>query len=527
MQHHDVVATAYNCFARNGVQRTTMDDIARELHRSRPVAYRFFSGRDDVFRAVAGDLMSQALRKAQDGSGHRGSTAERVVAVLEAKLGLAVGVHSDSPHHARELLAEDTRLIREKAAEYIQGVKTLIVDVLSPQLGPEAAGERADILLALARGLEHDLSDLQATQGECATGSRSRVRVDCGRPDPLHHVNNRSASRRYVMSSQQNRQLRYYRHQGSWRELQEFLPERLRLSDQTAPEEEFWDWNGHKIHLDRYRNPDATAKVVLHHGVGTNGRQMTLILGAPLAKLGFEPVAVDNLGFGLTDVAPGSKYTYHDWVRMVVDFLAYEKTRDDRPILLYGLSAGGMLTYHVAAAASKNTVAGIVGMTFLDQRVQRVRDETAHDMLTARLGVPAMGLVADTPLGGTRYSMALASKMSALANDKDAMKVFMQDKTSAANSMPIRFLHSYMTYTPAVEPSDFDACPILLTQPAEDRWSPRHLSTPVLSKITKVPVREVSLTNAGHYPLEDPGLQQMVDAIAEFIEEVTRTDNLP
>lgn len=30
------------------------------------------------------------------------------------------------------------------------------------------------------------------------------------------------------------------------------------------------------------------------------------------------------------------------------------------------------------------------------------------------------------------------------------------------------------------------------------------------------------LTNAGHYPLEEPGLTQMQDAIAEFVTENTR-----
>ena len=128
---------------------------------------------------------------------------------------------------------------------------------------------------------------------------------------------------------------RYYRDQQAWRQLQEFLPERLRLRDDTAPEEDFWDWHGHTIHLDRYRNPAAKAKVVLHHGVGTNGRQMTLILGAPLAKLGFEVVALDNLGYGMTAVKPGTDPDYADWVRMVVDFLAFEKQRDPRPIVLY------------------------------------------------------------------------------------------------------------------------------------------------------------------------------------------------
>ncbi|GAA2472562.1 alpha/beta fold hydrolase [Actinocorallia cavernae] len=308
-----------------------------------------------------------------------------------------------------------------------------------------------------------------------------------------------------------------YREQQAWRDLQRFLPERLRLTDETAPEEEFWDWRGHRVHLDRYPNPGARAKVVLHHGVGTNGRQMSLILGAPLARLGFETVALDNLGYGLTQVRAGTTPSYDDWVDLVVDFLAHERARDDRPIVLYGLSAGGMLTYHVAAKAQSGTLAGIVGMTFLDQRLQQVRDETAHDRIAARLGGPLTGLLARTPAAKLKCPMSLASKMSALANDPGAMKVFLKDRTSAANWVSIRFLDRYMNYAPAVEPEDFDACPVLLTQPAEDRWTPHHLSVPVLSRITKVPVDTVMLDNAGHYPLEEPGLRQMQDAIADFV----------
>ncbi|MGW7408799.1 alpha/beta hydrolase [Streptomyces sp. NPDC054833] len=309
----------------------------------------------------------------------------------------------------------------------------------------------------------------------------------------------------------------YYRDQQAWRDLQEFLPSRLRLTDATAPEEEFWDWRGHRVHLDRYRDPGARAKVVLHHGVGTNGRQMSLILGAPLARRGFETVALDNLGYGLTQVKAGTTPSYDDWVDLVVDFLAHERSRDNRPIVLYGLSAGGMLAYHIAAKAPRSTLAGLVGMTFIDQRSQQVRDETAHDRLTARTGGALMGLLARTPAASLKYPMSLACKMSALANDPAAMKVFMKDRTSAGNRVSFRFLGSYLSYAPAVEPEDFDACPVLLTQPAEDRWTPLHLSRPFLSRITKVPVDTVMLDNAGHYPLEEPGLTQMQDTIADFV----------
>ncbi|MFC5180513.1 alpha/beta hydrolase [Actinomadura harenae] len=313
----------------------------------------------------------------------------------------------------------------------------------------------------------------------------------------------------------------FYRDQRAWRDLQQRLPDRLRLDDRTAPEEDFWEWRGHRVHLDRYPNPKARAKVVLHHGVGTNGRQMSLILGAPLARKGYETIALDNLGYGLTRVKPGTTPSYDDWVDLLVDFLLRERARDDRPIVLYGLSAGGMVTYHAAAKAPRGTVAGIVGMTFLDQRDRLVREETAHDRLTARYGIPLLSTLARTPLASVKYPMSLAAKMSALANDPAAMKIFMKDRTSAANRVSIRFLDTYMNYTPAVEPEDFDACPVLLTQPAMDRWTPLYLSTPFLSRITKVPVDTVMLDNAGHYPLEEPGLTQMQETIADFIAKHT------
>src|SRR5690606_27743312 len=100
--------------------------------------------------------------------------------------------------------------------------------------------------------------------------------------------------------------------------LQAFLPERLQRVEANAPVEDFWEWRGNTVHLDRYRNPSALARVVLLHGVGTNGRQISLIAGAPLAQRGFDVVSVDNLGYGMTSVAPGFAYTYADWVQLVV-----------------------------------------------------------------------------------------------------------------------------------------------------------------------------------------------------------------
>lgn len=312
-----------------------------------------------------------------------------------------------------------------------------------------------------------------------------------------------------------------YRDQQAWTDLQEFLPERLRLDESSTPAEEFWRWRGNRIHLDRFSRPEASARVVLHHGVGTNGRQMSLILGAPLARRGYDVVSLDNLGFGMTEVGPGFAPSYADWVDLVGDFLSAEQARDPKPTVLFGLSAGGMLAFHVAAKAPAGTLHGIVGMTFLDQRYPEVRERTARSRQTARIGAPIMAAVAKTPLGRLRYPMRLASKMSALANDPGAMEVLLGDPTSAGNAVPLRFLADYLAYAPAIEPERFRACPVLLTQPAEDRWSPRELSDPVVSRLDLALFEEVSLQGAGHLPLEDPGLRRLEVAVAEFVDRVT------
>lgn len=67
---------------------------------------------------------------------------------------------------------------------------------------------------------------------------------------------------------------------------------------------------------------------------------------------------------------PKATVTYADWVDLGCEVVKAEAAKaPGRPIVLYGLSAGGMLAYHVAARVP-TLVKGIVGMTFLDQRVQ-------------------------------------------------------------------------------------------------------------------------------------------------------------
>ena len=318
------------------------------------------------------------------------------------------------------------------------------------------------------------------------------------------------------MSNQQALSISY-QNQNNWKEIQSFLPLRYQLTDAAMPKEESWEWQDNLIHLDTYRNPSAKAKVILFHGVGTNGRQMTTIIGKPLADDGFEVIALDMPLYGETAVNRNQTITFSDWVECGNDYLNYEFSRDDRPIFLYGLSAGGMETYFVAAKNRK--VKGIIGMTFLDQREKTVRMTTTKNWVWGTFGSALAALSCHIGFSKMQMKMSVCSKMNALCNDEKALQAMLKDKTSAGNKVNMKFLADYMTYKPDVEPEDFDCCPLLLTQPENDRWTPEFLSDIVLDKIKKVSVKKVKLRNGSHYPVEEEALTDLHQSILEFINE--------
>lgn len=175
---------------------------------------------------------------------------------------------------------------------------------------------------------------------------------------------------------------------------------------------------------------------------------MTIILGSPLAEAGCETIAIDMPTYGETIVREGAIVSYDDWVRCGSDYVDIELARDSRPIFPYGLSAGGMEAYHVAARNKK--IAGIIGMTFLDQRIHQVQRETALNPVAGAIGTPVMRLACRMGLGGRKMKMSEASKMWALVNDDACLAAMLADTTSAGNSATFTFLTTYADYAPAI-----------------------------------------------------------------------------
>jgi hypothetical protein len=94
------------------------------------------------------------------------------------------------------------------------------------------------------------------------------------------------------------------------------------------------------------------------------------------------------------------------------------------------------------------------------------------------------------------------------ANNPEISRRLCTDLIGGGNRVPLRFMHSLLAIRPAIEPDDFDLCPVLLAQPAADTWTTLEASKPFFDLI-KGPKELVTrpsrrcpgrLENCGHSP---------------------------
>ena len=100
-----------------------------------------------------------------------------------------------------------------------------------------------------------------------------------------------------------------------WKDFQMYYPEAFRIVDGEEPVEEYWEWRDYSVHLDRYvpKENNKSLKVILVHGGGGNGRLLAP-MGAYLRAEGYECVAADMPGFGLTEIRKPNSYS--TWVEL-------------------------------------------------------------------------------------------------------------------------------------------------------------------------------------------------------------------
>jgi len=309
---------------------------------------------------------------------------------------------------------------------------------------------------------------------------------------------------------------RQYADIAGWERYQSFFPESMRCTAETTPVEEWWSWRGLDVHLDRLAVPESKIKVIILHGAGAYGRVM-----APAAVIarrhGWETVSPDLPGYGLTAV-PWSRFDYGLWVDCVVDLIEAEIARDDRPVMLFGVSLGGLLAYQASARSKR--VAGLVATTLADPREREVRRGFAR---TDLLGTAGLWLLENLRglTDGLPMPMRYMARMNHISNKRELADLCEHDRLGGGNWVPARFLRTLMTTAPDIEPEAFRVCPVLLTHPGVDRMTDISHSRRFFDRLAG-PKRMVVLDGASHMPTEQPGVDQLERAVVDFVRSIER-----
>jgi alpha-beta hydrolase superfamily lysophospholipase len=314
-----------------------------------------------------------------------------------------------------------------------------------------------------------------------------------------------------------NRYSASYAAEAGWRRIQSLLPEQRRLAPATEPTEEWLTIGRFSVHLDCRRRDEAPATLVLIHGGGGNGRLLA-IYGAMAAAAGYEVVAPDLPGYGMTIVPSRHALVYDDWRRTAAAVLEAQARRSSRPIFIFGLSMGGMLAYD--ATALTRIPKGLVATCLLLPSDPQVRRSMARWGWMAKLIAP---MLSAAPWLTDRLSvpMRLVGNMRAVANDRALADAIAADPRAGGGWMSALFLRTFVESEPITAPEAFDVCPVLLAHPADDRWTDISVSMPFFNRLN-VEKRLVMLERAGHLPVEEPGATQLETALLHFLADHSR-----
>jgi alpha-beta hydrolase superfamily lysophospholipase len=99
---------------------------------------------------------------------------------------------------------------------------------------------------------------------------------------------------------------------------------------------------GLRIHLDYHRSDAPRATIVFQPGSGAHAR-VYFLLGGLLARCGYDVLAIDRPGHGLSGGARGD-CTVEEGIDVAATVIDYARSQWSRPVILMGSSLGGLLT---------------------------------------------------------------------------------------------------------------------------------------------------------------------------------------
>lgn len=295
----------------------------------------------------------------------------------------------------------------------------------------------------------------------------------------------------------------------------EFLPEPYRPDPAAEPVSEWWEWRGRRVHMLRAAVPDAPVRVLAVHGAGGHSGLLWPVAALGVRE-GVESTAVDLPLYGRTVEPDPGGVRYRDWVDLLCDLVRRQTAADDRPLVVFGASMGGMLAYEVAARTG--AVAHVVATCLLDPADSQALATATRWNLPFGLG-PRLVRRLDPVCGRVRVPIRWIAYMNRMSRDPALSRLCATDPLGGGARIPLGFLADFVDYR-HTRPEDFTAAPITLVHPAADEWTPPESSIRFLER---VPGRSevVLLDDCGHFPVEEPGITQLAATLRRIVAEAS------
>lgn len=308
---------------------------------------------------------------------------------------------------------------------------------------------------------------------------------------------------------------RFYSELTYWKKFNPMFPDNMKIDDRDPPEEFYLPWNENRIHIDSRTPSEYKGTIIFVHGVASNGRILSHA-SRFLADLGYRVLSPDLPGYGLSEISSSTEINYPLWLSCINHVVDWASKQNEKPIFLFGLSLGGIVSYDVAALNPK--IRGIIVTTLISLSDPEVRLYGFKNKWIAKYGAFGLSFLKNF-LRIKKIKIKNFAKVNLISNNQEFSKVFMRDPFSGGNAVYISFLQSIFSIKPALEPERFKI-PILLAHPSKDLWTPTHLSLKLFDRIPSTKYF-VELENCGHAPLEEPGIQTLQTAIQDFLVRYT------
>lgn len=268
-------------------------------------------------------------------------------------------------------------------------------------------------------------------------------------------------------------------------------------------------WRGWSVHLETIGDPAAPVRILLIRGAGGNAAAMWPF-AAHLASSGAAVTVVDLPGYGRTKPVQPQSPSYQQWQELLVELV--DQLHDARPLILMGASMGGMLALDAAHESGKS--AHVIVTCLLDLSDQLVRK---HALRMRWMG-NASKLLRLVPrfLRGLPLPLRWLTPMHRISNDPDLAAAVLADRRGGGSSMPLGWYVDAVQAGPAVAAEEYEGPPVLLLHPGDDRWTPMEFSVNYLNRLP-VEVRFTELPGAGHFPVEEPGFQVLLDEVRDVV----------